>query len=211
MSASKPYILGVTGGIATGKTAACEVLKSLGAKVIDADEISRALTAEGGAALTMIFDAFGKSVFSDDRTLNRRALAERIFNDARERRRLEDILHPMVIEETILRIDNFGKQGSKVVVLNVPILLESGMDAMCDGYWVMAAEPEEQVLRLIDRDHLTPEQARARIAAQWPLERKVEGAAAVIYTDRCPSITQEEISRLYVQLLKSIDAKNRHA
>lgn len=204
---NKAYILGVTGGIASGKTSASEYLASLGAKVVDADEISRALTAKGGAALGKIREVFKGEVFFGDGTLNRRALADIIFADADKRAALEGILHPMVIEETLRTVGNFRRQGADVIVLNVPLLLESGMDALCDGYWVMALEPEEQVKRLIDRDHLTPEAAKARIAAQWPIAKKIPGASAVIRTDRPLSETQEEISRLYRRLIGSPGAE----
>lgn len=196
----RPFVLGITGGIASGKSAASEHLGSLGAFVIDADAISHLLTRyPGGEALGAIRAAFGDAVFTPEGALNRRALGDMVFGDEAKRRALEGILHPM-IQHHVLQL--MEAATSPVVVMNVPLLYETGMDTLCDAVWVMALEPEQQTLRLMNRDQLTREQAQSRIISQMPLDEKARRATAVIHTDRPISETQRELTQLYQSLIK---------
>lgn len=201
----KPYILGVTGGIASGKTTACEYLKSLGAQIVDADEISRSMTAPGGAALPEIRRVFGDNIFLEDGSLNRRMLGDVVFSDERARRALEQIIHPAVQKQMMDTVDRLNDSGAQVVVLNVPLLVESGMDALCDGYWVMMLETEKQILRVMNRDQMSREQAEARVKSQLSPEAKMKNASAVIWTHRPVEETRREIERLYKDLLRRLE------
>jgi len=200
--ANKPYIIGLTGGIGCGKSEAARFLKSLGAYHVDADAISRSLTAAEGEALPEIRSRFGDEVFDEDGTLNRSRMAERVFADEATRRMLESILHPMIQRNMLREMDEAARQGAKVVILDVPLLFETGMDALCDESWTMSAGHETQVERVMLRDNLSREQAEARIASQMSQEERNARAAKVINTDRAIERTQSELASLYNAALK---------
>jgi dephospho-CoA kinase len=202
----KPYIVGLTGGIASGKTTASERLRSLGATVIDADEISRELTAEGGEALAAIRAAFGGDVMNGE-ALDRKALAMRVFGDINERRALEAILHPMIQRRMINQIEAAAAAGEKVAFMSAPLLFESGMDALCDQVWLMSLNAEEQVKRAVARDKITEEEAKARIRSQMPIEEKAKRADVKIRADQPIQHTMQEIDSLYNDLLKRVSAQ----
>ena len=199
MNASKPFVLGLTGGIGCGKSEAARHLKSLGAAHIDADAISRALTAPGGAALPEIRREFGDGVFFPDGTLDRGALAEIVFANASAKARLEGIIHPLVREYTLRAI---AEADAPVAVLDVPLLFESGMDELCGETWAMAADEAIQIRRVRERDGLTEAQARARIANQLPMAERNARATRVIDSARPIEETWAELTRLYEALLK---------
>ena len=205
MRASSPAVIGLTGGIATGKTTVLATLGELGAYVLSADEASHRLTAPGGDALPAIRETFGDGFFLPDGALDRRALAEVVFSDEGVKRALEAIIHPAVQREMLAGIEKAGQEGASVVVMEVPLLYETGMDALCDAVWVAALDGESQVLRLMNRDRLTREQALARIASQMPLSDKIDRADVVIRTDRPPQEVQKEVAHLYRDLLKRMD------
>ena len=204
MLANRPYIIGLTGGIGTGKSEAAKFLASLGAVHLDADAISRALTAPGGEALEPIRAEFGDEMFLDDGTLDRRALADLTFSDPERRRALEAILHPRIQREIMRGIDRAAEEGAKVVILDVPLLFETGMDALCDETWVLSADAETQVARVMMRDRIEREQAEARIQSQMPADEKAKLATLVIPTERPMEKTQAELASLYQQVLKKL-------
>ena len=119
----KPYIVGITGGIACGKTAATDHLQSLGALVLDADVESRTVTAAGGMALPAIREYFGDGVFCEDGTLDRRALGHIVFANITHRHALEAITHPMIQRKMLADIHEAGRKGEKIVFISVPLLL----------------------------------------------------------------------------------------
>ena len=206
MSANnKPFRLGLTGGIASGKSAAGEKLAELGAYVIDADLISRELTGEGGLALPAIREQFGDGMFREDGTLNRRALGEWIFSDEAERRALEAIIHPAVQREMFRRVDEAKTRGEAVCVLMVPLLYETAMDAMCDEVWVMAVDEEEQLRRIMERDGVSEASARARVFSQMTAEDRERNADLVIRTNRSVEQTAKEVRRHYEALLRRLE------
>ncbi len=205
MRASNPTVIGLTGGIATGKTTILAALGELGASVLSADDASHRLTATGGEALPAIREAFGDGFFLPDGTLDRRALAEAVFSDEGVKRALEAIIHPAVQREMLAGIEKAAQDGASVVVMEVPLLYETGMDALCDAVWVAALDGESQVLRLMNRDRLTREQALARIASQMPLLEKIDRADVVIRTDKPPQEVQKEVAHLYRDLIKRMN------
>ena len=201
MPANKAFVLGLTGGIGCGKTEAAKYLASLGALHIDADAISRSLTAENGEALDEIRRIFGDEVFFEDGQLNRRALGDLIFHDPACKRALEGIIHPLVQRHAMDAIESCE---APVAVLDVPLLFETGMDVLCDECWTMSAEAEVQIERVMDRDGLSREQAQARIDCQMPMEERNARARRVINSNRPIEKTRSELASLYAQLLKRI-------
>ena len=204
MPANKTYVVGLTGGIGCGKSEAAHYLCSLGAKHIDADAISRSLTAEGGKALPELRRIFGDGIFNADGSLNRRALGDLVFSDVASKRALEGVIHPLVQRQVMDEIAEASAAGISVTVLDVPLLFETGMDVLCDETWTMSVPPEVQVERVRVRDGLSTEQAQARIANQLPMAERNARANKVINSDRPMEKTQAELNQLYMQLLRRI-------
>ena len=198
------FVLGLTGGIASGKSAASQFLKGLGANVIDADKISRDVTAPGGAALPAIRELFGEGVFMPEDELDRAALAAIVFGDDAKRRALEGIIHPIVQQQTLATIREWARAGETNCILDVPLLYETGMDVICDEVWLVAAPVEEQVKRVMERG-LTREEAEMRIDSQMPFDQKEQRADRAIWTDRSIQNTQLELESLWQGWLKRVE------
>ena len=204
MPANKPYVVGLTGGIGCGKSEAASFLERLGAAHLDADAVSRTLTAAPGsapspltgAALPEIRRVFGDGVFREDGSLDRRALASVVFSDPAARRTLEGILHPLVQRAMLEGMDAARRAGAKVVILDVPLLFETGMDALCDETWTLVAGRETQIARVAARDGLPREAVEARIDSQLSSE------ARAISTERPVEKTRAELQQLYQAALK---------
>lgn len=204
MPANETYVLGLTGGIGCGKSEAARYLKELGAWHVDADAISRELTAQGGEALPEIRRVFGDGVFEADGALNRRALAEKVFADAAARRALEGVIHPLVQRRAMDEIEAAARAGVRVAVLDVPLLFETGMDVLCDETWTMSVSERTQLERIRTRDGLDDMQAQARIDAQMPMAERNARADRVIDSERPIEKTRSELNQLYQQLLRRI-------
>jgi len=170
-------IIGLTGGIATGKSTVSKMLEARGYEIIDADAIVHELQAAGSPLLLQIINAFGSTVLHHDGNLNRGELGKLIFNNADARGKLDAIVHPAVRAEFQRRI-----QCSKALVLflDVPLLFEAGFDDMTDVNLVIKASEEVQLLRLKMRDGLIEEEAQERIRSQMPMCEKVARADFVI-------------------------------
>lgn len=202
MLANKPYVIGLTGGIGCGKSEAASYLKSLGAAHVDADEISHALTAEGGAALSEIRRVFGEAAFNDDGSLDRANLGKLVFGNEPARRALEAIIHPLVQRTMLERMDAAAQAGIPVVILDVPLLFETGMDALCDETWTLYLEREKQIARVVSRDGLTREQAEARIDSQMPTDERNARATHAVDTDQPIERTRAVLEGLYRAALR---------
>lgn len=170
MKANRPYLLGLTGGIASGKSHVSRKLRELGWPVVDADSISRELTGENGPALPAIRRLFGGSVFRPDGTLDRAALAALVFADGSKLRALNDLLHPMIFEEIDRRLE--ALESAPLVVLEVPLLYETGADKSCDEVWTVSVPYAEQLRRLMRRNGLSEQEAAMRIASQMSNREK---------------------------------------
>lgn len=178
MKLNRTYIIGLTGGIGCGKSNLTSALRAAGADVLDADEISRTLTQPGGVALPLIRAEFGDGMFRDG-VLDRRTLADIVFQDASARTRLEKILHPLVIGQINART---AASVSPAVIWDVPLLYECGMDAECDEVWCAYAPQKEQVARIMRRYGITRSKAMERIRCQMPAIEKARRADHVIRT-----------------------------
>ena len=199
-------IIALTGGIACGKTTLANMLRELGAPVIDADAISRSLTAPGGKALPALREVFGGEVFQDGQTLNRAALAARVFQDPEQLRKLNAVTHPLIIERMQSEIKRCRKSGAPVVVLDVPLLFETGLDRLADETVCVSAPLPVQLRRLMTRNGLTEEQAMRRIQSQMPLCEKEKLADRTISTD-CPlEELRARMGHLYRQWLEEAQA-----
>ena len=205
MSANrKAYIVGLTGGIASGKSEAARHLSALGACCVDADAISHALTAPGGALLGVIRETFGDEVFLPDGTLNRRALGEVVFNDPAKRLILDSITHPAIQKAIMDDIERAVAAGENLVFINVPLLFETGMDALCDECWVVSLDRETQIKRLMARDALTASEAEKRIESQMSQDDKLRRANVVIKNGRPIELTHAELNGLLRDLRRRL-------
>jgi dephospho-CoA kinase len=197
---TRPFCVGLTGGIASGKSAAAEMFASLGAEVVDTDRIARELTLPGGAALDAIVADFGAAVLDADGALNRRAMRARVFADAQARQRLEAILHPLIRAEAQRRVT---ASEAPYVVLVVPLLVESGQyDGLCDRVLVVDSDPEAQVARASLRDQTPPEQVRAILAAQASRAVRLARADDVVNNDGDLEHLAKQVARLHPRYLR---------
>ncbi len=205
MLANKPYVIGLTGGIGCGKSEAAKYLKTLGAAHLDADEISRQLTAPGGAALPEIRRVFGEAAFNEDGSLDRASIGRLVFGNEPARRALEGIIHPLVQREMLTRMDEAAMNGAAVVILDVPLLFETGMDALCDETWTLYVERDRQIERVVTRDGLTREEAAARVDSQMPTEQRNARATHAVNTDQPIDRTRAELEALFRAALKKAE------
>ena len=192
-------ILGLTGGIACGKSTISLTLRELGAVIIDGDVLSRELTAEGGKALPAIRDAFGDAVFNSDGTLDRRGLGAVVFADDQARETLDSIMQPLLREMIIEGIASARAEGAAVCVLDMPLLYEKKLDGLCDRVWCAYIPRETQLARLMDRDGFSRDEAEARLRSQIPAEEKAARADVVIDTSGSIQYTKEYVISLYAK------------
>jgi dephospho-CoA kinase len=172
-------VIGLTGGIATGKSTVAKMLRELGATVIDADEGARAVVEPGTPGLAAIAEEFGPEVLDGER-LDRARLGQLVFRDAGARRKLEAITHPLVRVWMAERQREAAERGETRVVLDIPLLFESGLEGGMSSVLLVYAPPQVQVERLVSRNGFTEEEARRRLAAQIPIDEKVARSTYVI-------------------------------
>ena len=191
-------VIGLTGGIGSGKSTAAGMLAALGAPVVDADEISRELTAPGGAALPALREAFGEAIVPPGGALDRAAMRALAFSDPAARARLEAILHPMIREEAARRI---AAASGPYAVLVVPLLFESGSWAgRVERVVVVDLDEALQVRRTQERSRLRPDEVRAIMATQWPRWRRLQAADEVLWNGGSLEDLRAQCERLHARL-----------
>jgi dephospho-CoA kinase len=174
------FVVGLTGGIASGKSTVARMFEEAGVPVICTDELAHEVVKAGSRALREIESAFGPDVIGRDGELDRSAMAGAVFQDESKRKVLESIIHPRIAEEMERRKLELAQTGHGMVVVDVPLLYEVGWEKMCDAVVVVFAKPSDQERRLTDRDGLSPEGVRFRIGAQASIEEKAKAADYVI-------------------------------
>jgi dephospho-CoA kinase len=190
--------VGLTGGIATGKTTVSGIFENAGAKVVDADQIAREVVAPGRPAWWAIKDLFGTGVLAPNGSLDREALAEVVFNDPDLRRQLETIVHPHVRDGISKKVSQLAlATPAAVVVLDIPLLLETDMTQGLAEVIVVYASPQIQLQRLMRRDGLSRQQAQLRINAQMPIDEKRRRATIVIDNSGNIENTRNQTLALY--------------
>ena len=169
--------IGLTGGIASGKSSVGRLLEARGWPVLDADQYAREALAPNTSAAKSVAQRFGAAVGSAA-DLDRKSLGRIVFRDAEERRWLETLVHPVVRDRFQQELVRHSQ--APVVVLMIPLLFETGLEALCSEVWLVDCEPHQQLERLMRRSGLNEADAQARLAAQWPLSRKRPLADRVI-------------------------------
>ncbi len=174
-------VAGLTGGIASGKSTVAGWFASWGAYVVDADQVARDVVAPGGPAFDAVVERFGKAIVTEDGDIDRVELGRIVFDRESELKALEAILHPVIREESRRRFEDHAGEAA-LGVYEASLLVETGAWKDFDCLIVVACAAETQIARLIDRDGLSEEDARKRLASQFPLEKKIELADHVIDT-----------------------------
>jgi dephospho-CoA kinase len=201
--------VGLTGGIASGKSEAARMLGDMGARCVDADAIPRRLTSEPGETLDAIRAEFGDGVFDEDGALIRSKLADIVFGDPLKRKALDALTHPAIQKTMMDEVEQADKAGEKIVFLNVPLLFETGMDALCDETWLISCDEDMQLERLMERDSIDEAQAQARISSQMSLEEKTRRATVVIDNRGQLDRLYAQLSGLYQALVKKVNRLDR--
>ena len=173
-------IVGLTGGIATGKSTFAEALRARGAPVIDADVLAREVVAPGSPALAEIARTFGPGVLGPDDALDRKRLGALVFADPEARHRLEAITHPAIRQLMLAETARLAEAGHPLAFYDAPLLYEVGIDAVVDAVVVVYAPEQAQRARLAARDWASAAEAEARLAAQWPIDEKAARADFVV-------------------------------
>ncbi|MCX7570688.1 dephospho-CoA kinase [Tumebacillus sp. DT12] len=194
-------IVGLTGSIATGKSTVSKMLAEHGAVIIDADKIVRRVQEPGQPAWRGIVEHFGEGVLQEDGTLDRAKLGDLVFQDSTNRQRLNEIVHPIVREERDRETAQARERDSQAIIIwDIPLLIETGIYKDVDRVVVVYVDQETQLSRLLSRDELSEEQAKARIDAQMPIEEKKAYADYLIDNRGTLEETAEQVRRVYEQL-----------
>ncbi|RJQ30550.1 MAG: dephospho-CoA kinase [Peptococcaceae bacterium] len=199
-------IIGLTGNIGSGKSTVAHYLKKLGAKVIDADQVARAVVAPGQPALAEIVEHFGPAVLNPDGTLNRSKMGSIVFADPSARAKLNSITHPRIGSAIRREIERL-RPDTQVLVLEAPLLIEAGLRQAVDEIWVVKINEAEQLKRVRERDDLTVEEAVARLNAQLPQEEKLKYADRIIDNSGAPEETEKQVKCYWKALLKKAGAQ----
>ncbi|WP_028240304.1 dephospho-CoA kinase [Stutzerimonas azotifigens] len=189
-----PWILGLTGGIGSGKSAAAEHFTRLGVHLVDADQAARWVVEPGRPALEQIARHFGETVIRPDGTLDRAALRERVFEDPAQRKWLEALLHPLIRKEIS---DYLARAESPYAVLVSPLLIESGQYRMTQRVLVVDVPEHLQLQRTMARDGVSEAQVQAILKAQAGRDERLRHADDVLVNDRDPAWLQAEVERLH--------------
>ncbi len=195
-------VIGLTGGIASGKSLVSEELARRGAALVDADQVSRELTRPGSPVLAELVEAFGPDILQSDGVLDRKGLAGRVFGDPRALDRLNQITHPAIWKEIHHQLGELS-QTHPVVVLVAPLLLEHGGERYVDQVWVVHVRPEVQLERLMRRDGLSAEQAEARRSAQISASERLQRADVVIDNSGSPEETVRQIESSWLHRVEA--------
>lgn len=197
---SGPFIVGLTGGIASGKTTVAAWLKDRGATVLDADALAREALTPGGACFEAVKSTFGPGILLGDGSIDRQALGTLVFSDERARNKLNSLVHPHVLA----RLQSLSRQADGLVVWDVPLLFEAGFDGFCRAIVAVTASEQVRVKRLKERNGATEEQALARIRSQMPEEEKAARASYVLVNEGSLKELKKKVETVYDALCQAM-------
>ncbi len=201
-------VVGLTGGIATGKSTVAALLAARGAVVVDADQIARSLQEPGQSCFRQIVQAFGPEMVGADGRLDRPRLAALVFGDVSARRRLEAIMHPAIGQEASAALQQAAGEGASIGVVEAALILEAGHRERYDCLVVVAASPTVQLERLMWQRGLDEAEARRRMAAQWPTEAKTAAGDFVIDNDGDLAATSAQVDAVMAALRERAARRN---
>jgi dephospho-CoA kinase len=195
-------LVGLTGGVGSGKSTVAAMLRELGADVVDADEASHAVYAPGTPGFASVVREFGDE-FVRDGQIDRRRLGELVFSDADARQRLNSIVHPLVRDWMAERTSEAAERGAEIVVQDVPLLFENGLEPLFSAVVLVWVPAEVQVDRLVGGRGFTRERAREVIAAQMPIDQKRPRASHVIDNSGTRELTWAQVEQVWKELSAS--------
>jgi dephospho-CoA kinase len=196
--------IAITGGAGSGKSTVARMFRELGAEVLDADAAAKAAVAEGTPAWQELRRLFGEEYFHPDGSLNRAKVAQLVFADPEARQRLNAIVHPWVIKEIQERSQELAQQGADLVMVEVPLLFETGLDRAYDYVITVYVEPADQIRRLQERDGRGVEEIDGILKAQWPLAEKAARAHFVVDNRGTLDDTRKKVQEIWQKLQKII-------
>ncbi|ABA88016.1 dephospho-coenzyme A kinase [Syntrophotalea carbinolica DSM 2380] len=204
-------VLGLTGGIGSGKSIVAEMFRTLGAKVVSADDLARMIVQPGSPTLARIARRFGAEVLCEGGALNRAWLAKKIFSDPQARLDLDRITHPAIAELARRRFAALAQASATLVVYDAPLLFEAGADTQVDAVVVVSVAEEVQLQRLMLRDGLDEQAARSRMDSQMPLDEKLARADYVIDNNGSLEQTRDQVVALMARLVPGMKGPDPHA
>ncbi|MDD3631301.1 MAG: dephospho-CoA kinase [Candidatus Caldatribacteriota bacterium] len=199
----KVLIVGLTGGIVSGKSTVARMFRQLGADIIDADNIARAIVQPGEKAWKNIVHYFGKEILKDNQEINRKELARIVFADKEKLEKLNKITHPEIVAIIKNKIEEMRSKDSSdgtICIIEVPLLFEANLEGMMDKIIVVYLNREEQIKRLLIRNSLTQEEAINRIDSQIPMEKKLKKADYVIDNGASLGHTRIQVKQIWQEL-----------
>lgn len=201
-------IVGLTGGIGSGKTTVAGMLVERGARLIDADLLARVVVEPGRPAHKDIVEEFGEAALNPDRTINREALGDIVFSDPKKRARLNQITHPRIGEELFRQIRQYQEEGAKVAVFDAALLLETPATNWIKPVIVVVAGDEVKVARVLARDGLDRDSVLKRIKSQWSDEERAERADFVLDNSGDLASLEKQVEKVWQQILELEDRQS---
>ncbi|WP_096153022.1 MULTISPECIES: dephospho-CoA kinase [Bacillus] len=195
-------IIGLTGGIASGKSTVANMMRNVGIPIVDADIVAREVVDIGKPAYRQIVEVFGKSILYEDGSINRPALGNIIFHQEERRKKLNEIVHPAVRTKMKEDAANYIKEGHPLVVMDIPLLFESKLTHLVEKTLLVYVDESTQLERLMERNLLSKEDAIARIKSQLPLKEKIKLADEVINNNGSIAETEAQLQDLLERLCK---------
>ncbi len=196
-------LVGVTGGIASGKSTVTGILKELGAPLIDYDAIARQVVEPGMPAWKEIVGYFGCHVLQEDKNIDRKKLSKIVFRDSEKRKKLESFTHPWIHKQFVEKLDEITKKMSGAIIqVSIPLMIEQNLQYMFHKLVVVYIPEEKQIERLMARDRISEEEARRIIKAQLPIDEKIRYADFVITNSGTPEETKRQVQELWRNLKK---------
>jgi dephospho-CoA kinase len=205
-----PALIGLTGGIGSGKSTVADCLREMGVAVMDADQLSRVVMAVGGSAYARVVDAFGPQILAPGGEIDRKSLGAIVFADSEKRRLLESITHPAIAAESASRVQQFANSGHPVVVYEAALLVETARHQLMAALIVVVADDELRLGRVCRRDNISPEEAAKRLASQLEQEAKAKLADYLIDNSGSLEQTQAQVRELWPKLLAGLEIAGRN-
>ena len=193
-------IIGLTGGIGSGKSTVSQYLVELGAVILDADKIGHGLYQPNTAVWRELVKTFGSGILAADNTIDRKKLGAIVFGDPHELKRLNAIIHPQITGILKKRIADYRRKGAKLIVLDAPVLFEANAKSLVEEVWVVVADEANVIKRAVARTGLSEEQIRARIRSQISNEERIKNAQVVIHNDGTKEDLQKKVKELWERL-----------
>ncbi len=193
-------VIGLTGGIGSGKSTVSRFLAELGAVIIDADKIGHEVYRPDTDTWRKLVKTFGRGILAADNTIDGKKLGAIVFSNEEELKRLNAIVHPQITEIIKKQIDDYRRKDAKVIVLDAPVLLEAHAKNLTDEVWVVVADDDNVIKRAVARTGLREEQIRDRIRAQMSKTERIKNAQVIIYNDGTPEDLRGKIKKLWEQI-----------